>query len=690
MPSAEYSGPGADDVADVSRVLSSVNSVFSLSLILAQASSPAQAMRLVTTAVPSIAASHTAVAWHPSTSGEYYEQAPESLGGLLAGLTGVARLNVEGFPACWAFPITSPLGREQVFLIVSGGGDLSDQETFLLTVLAQQCGAVIASHELIAAERERLGQIAVLNAELEATVSTLARLTEIHRSLTETTAAGGGQPGIAATLHDLTSYPVLIADGLGNTRAAAGRVPEGHRLVNRETGQWEEIVSSLRATRRPVYRRRAWLVLAMPQADALSVIALVDPARSATETDLAALEYAATVLSVELARVHSVSEAELRGEADREREVAETRASVLAASEAQQRVILETALDAVISIGRDSRVTYVNSAFEQTFGYRAEDVIGLDLADTIVPPSLREAHRRGLARYLQTGQSSILNRRIEMSAMRADGTEFPAEVSVTPTGLPGQPAFTAYVRDITDRQRAEQELVASRARLVAASDAARQRVTRDLHDGAQQRLVATLISLQMAEQRWESAPQRARELLRQALEDARRGLEDLRALAAGLHPAILTQHGLAAAVRALSDRIPIPVEIDVPSIRLPAAIEAGLYFFCSEALTNIVKHAHATCAWVRLEVLADQCVVEVRDDGIGGALPRPETSGLIGLSDRIGALGGTVDIISAPSRGTVLRAAVPATGDTAPLSGPSAVTGLVAPDGGKAAGSVAS
>jgi len=533
MPSAEDSGPGPDDVTDVSRVLSSVNSVFSLSLILAQASSPAQAMRLVTTAVPSIAASHSAVAWHPSKSGDYYEQAPESVGGLLAGLTGVARLDVEGSLARWAFPITSPLGREQLFLVVTGGGDLSDQETFLLTVLAQQCGAVIASHELIAAERERL-------------------------------------------------------------------------------------------------------------------------------------------------------------EADREREVAETRASVLAASEAQQRVILETALDAVISIGRDSRVTYVNSAFEQTFGYRAEEVIGRDLADTIVPASLREAHRRGLARYLRTGQSSILNRRIEMSAMRADGTEFPAEVSVTPTGQPGRPAFTAYVRDITDRRRAEQELVASRARLVAASDAARQRVTRDLHDGAQQRLVSTLIGLQMAEQRWESAPQRARELVGQALDDARRGLEDLRALAAGLHPAILTQHGLAAAVRALAGRLPIPVEIDVPGIRLPEAIEAGLYFFCSEALTNIVKHAHATCAWVRLEVLADECVVEVRDDGIGGARARPETSGLIGLSDRIGALGGTVDIVSARSRGTVLRAAVPATRDTAPLPGSPSTTGPIAPDGGKAAGSVAS
>jgi PAS domain S-box-containing protein len=675
MPSTQYRGPGADDaddaddvVPDVGRVLSSLNSVFSLSLILAQASSPAQAMRLVTTAVPSIAASHSAVAWHPSKSGEYYEQAPESFGSLLTGLTGVARLDVEGFSACWAFPITSPLTREQVFLIVTGSEDLSDQETFLLSVLAQLCGTVIASQELIAAERERLSQIAMLNAELEATVSTLARLMEIHRSLTGI-AATGGQAGIAATLHELTTYPVLIVDELGNTRATAGQVPGDQRLVNRENGQWEEIVRSLRSTRRPVHHQIAWLMLAMPQADVLSVIALVDPARAATETDLAALEHAATVLSVELARLHSVSEAELRGKADREREVAEARASVLAASEARQRIILETALDAVVSIDRDGRVTYVNSAFERTFGYRAEEVIGHDLAQKIVPPSLREAHRRGLTRYLETGQASILDRRIEMPAMRADGAEFPVEVAVTRTGLPGQPTFTAYVRDITDRQRAEQELIASRARLVAASDAARQRVTRDLHDGAQQRLVATLISLQLAEQRWESAPQRARELVSQALNDARHGIEDLRELAAGLHPAILTQHGLAAAVRALADRLPIPVEIDVPGIRLPAPIEASLYFFCSEALTNVVKHAQATCAWIRLEVAADQWVAEVRDDGIGGARLGQETSGLMGLSDRLGALGGTLDIISPHSGGTVLRAAVPSPQGTAPPPG---------------------
>jgi PAS domain S-box-containing protein len=669
MASTEYRGPGADGAApDLSRLVTSANSVLSLSLILAQVSTPAQAMRLVTTAVPSIAASHTAVAWHPSRSGDYFEQAPPDVGRLLAGLTEAARLDLKGSAACWAFPISSPFSDEQVFLIVTGSEDLSDQETFLLSVLAQLSGTVIASQESIAAERERLSQIAALNAELETTVSTLARLMEIHRSLTGIVASGG-QAGIAATLHQLTGFPVLIVDGSGVTRMTAGQLPGDYPPVNREAEQWQEIASLLRTTRRAIYRPDAWLMPAVPQADVLSVIALVDPARSATETDLAALEYAATVLSVELARLQSVSEAELRGQADREREVAETRASVLAVSEARQRTVLEAALDAVISMDQYGRMTYANSAFERTFGYRAQDVVGRELAETIVPPLLREAHRRGLSRYLETGRSTILGLRIEVSAMRADGTLFPAEVTVTRTGLPGEAAFTGYVRDITDRRRAERELIASRARLVTASDAARQRITRDLHDGAQQHLVATLINLQLAEQRWESAPDRARELLGQALEDTRRGIENLRELVAGLHPAILTQHGLASAVRALADRLAIPVEIDMPGIRLPASIEASLYFFCSEALTNIVKHAQATRAWVRLEVAADRCVAEVGDDGIGGAHSGPETSGLTGLSDRIGAIGGTLDITSPPSAGTVLRASVPILPGTPPPAG---------------------
>jgi signal transduction histidine kinase len=243
--------------------------------------------------------------------------------------------------------------------------------------------------------------------------------------------------------------------------------------------------------------------------------------------------------------------------------------------------------------------------------------------------------------------------------MRADGSEFPAEVTVTRTGPSAEPAFTGYVRVITERKRAEQELMASRARLVAASDEARRRVTRDLHDGAQQRFVTTLINLQLVQQKWDSAPEQARELLGHAISDARHGLEDLREIASGIHPAILTQRGLAAAIDSLAARLPIPVQLDVPDRRLPASVEASVYFFCTEALTNVVRHASATSAWVRVDVAVDRCAVEVRDDGTGGARPRSEVSGLAGLHDRIGALQGTVEIVSPAGGGTLLTATIP-------------------------------
>ncbi|HEU5390262.1 MAG TPA: PAS domain S-box protein [Streptosporangiaceae bacterium] len=693
--------------------------------------------------------------------------------------------------------------------------------------------------------------------------------------------------------------------------------------------------------------------------------------------------------------------------AGREREIAEARAAELSAGEARHRAILAAALDGVIIIDQDGRVTYLNAAAERIFGYRADRVLGRELADAFLPPSAREAHRRGLTRYLASGQTHVLDRRIEVTAVRADGSEFPAELTVTRAGLPGAPAFIGYVRDITERQRAEEdlltarqrlkavadeqaalrrvatlvasgasqekvfavvaeevagcldlplvsvirfeasgtavhvgawgrqnpfavgtswqldehgasgrvyrsgrsarvdyahvpgpiaarlvgqagirsavavpiivngrpwgammalstatapqpastearlasftelvataianaeahqelrrladeqaalrqvatlvaqgaeqtavfdavcevtgrlfgaasvnlaqftademnltqagwsqrgthvppgtrlpldgesinalirqahapvrvdsyegrsgrlaarlrelgiqsevgapvvvdgevwgaliagtdqadplppgteervasfaeligtavsnataraELIASRARMVTASDAARRRVTRDLHDGAQQQLVSTIINLQLAQQSWSSAPERAREYLNLALRDAGSSINGLREIAAGIHPAILTLRGLAAALDALADRLPMPVRLDVTDRRLSAPIEASVYFFCSEALTNVVKHAKASSAWVRVAVEENRCTIEVGDDGIGGAEARLETSGLIGLRDRIGALKGAMHISSPPSSGTALRAWIPLSYDTA-------------------------
>jgi PAS domain S-box-containing protein len=688
-------------------------------------------------------------------------------------------------------------------------------------------------------------------------------------------------------------------------------------------------------------------------------------------------------------------------QADRERAVAAARAAELSAGEARHRAILEAALDGVISIDEQGRVTYVNPAAERIFGYRAGEIEGRELAETLVPTSLRDAHRRGFARYLATGQGRILGRRIEISAMRADGSEFPAELTVTRADLAGAPAFVGYVRDITDLMRATEdleaarlrlkvvadeqaalrrvatlvagrapqaevfgvvakevagclelplisivrfetdgtathvgvwgeqnphpvgtswrldehgasgivsrsgqsarvdyarvpgeiaaklaheagirsavavpivvngrlwgtmmalstaatpqaantearlasftelvatalanaeareelqqladeqaalrevatlvaqgaepravfdavcevtgrligaasvnlarfttdehnltisgwsqrgthvppgtrlplegdsinaivrqtrapgrvdtydglpgplaarlrelgirsevgapvivdgsvwgaliagtdqpeplppgaewrlasfaelvatavsnaaarsELIESRARMITAFDAARRRVTRDLHDGAQQRFVSAIINLQLAQQKWSSEPEPARDLLDRALGDASSGVQELREIAAGIHPAILTHRGLSAALESLAARLPIPVELDVPGLRLPEPVESSIYFFCSEALTNVVKHARASSARLRVALEDDRCTIEVRDDGIGGADSRPGTSGLTGLRDRIGALKGAMEISSPVAGGTALRAWLP-------------------------------
>ncbi len=466
-----------------------------------------------------------------------------------------------------------------------------------------------------------------------------------------------GQPVWVVTYEGLISYvnpAAVTALGFGDAAELIGQ--NGHWLVHykRPDGSRFPIedcpLTRVRQTGEPLELAQDWWIRKDGSMIPVSCTAVPIPTPDGWGTAVAFTD---------------MTERRAAENAARARDVAAARTTELAASEARQRAILEAALDGVISIDRRARITYANSAAERIFGYRADELIGRELPEAIMPPSLREAHRDGFARYLATGETHILDRRIEITAMRADGSEFPAELTVTRTGLPEAPAFTGYIRDITDRQRAERELIASRARLVTAFDAARQRVTRDLHDGAQQRFVSTIINLQLAQQKWDTEPPRARELLDAALSDARRGTDELREIAAGIDPAILTQRGLATALRALAGRLPVPVQLQLPERRLPGPIEASVYFFCSEALTNVVKHARASYVSVRVTAEEDGCTVEVHDDGVGGARPGSDTSGLTGLHDRIGALNGAMDIISPADGGTTLHAWIPVTPDQA-------------------------
>ncbi|MEA2293545.1 MAG: hypothetical protein QOE86_1184 [Solirubrobacteraceae bacterium] len=201
------------------------------------------------------------------------------------------------------------------------------------------------------------------------------------------------------------------------------------------------------------------------------------------------------------------------------------------------------------------------------------------------------------------------------------------------------------------------QLDASRARLVTEADEARRRVVRDLHDGAQQRLVHTIVTLKLAERALRGSDGEAASLVGEALEQAQRGNAELRELAHGILPASLTYGGLRAGVDAVAARLDLPIEVDVPAQRFPAEIERCAYFIVAESLTNVVKHAEARKALVRAVVNDAVLHVEVRDDGMGGA--DPDGHGLIGLRDRATALGGRLDIDSRPGGGTVVNATLP-------------------------------
>jgi PAS domain S-box-containing protein len=495
-------------------------------------------------------------------------------------------------------------------------------------------------------------------------------------------------------------------------------------------------------------------------------------------------------------------------------------------SEARKTAILNAAFDCIVTMDGDGNIIEVNAATEATFGYGAEEMVGRELAELMIPPGrLREDHRRGLRRYMGTGASRIVGHPVELTAMRADGSTFPVELAVTRPELPGPALFCGYLRDVTERRRAElalqgmaeeqaalrrvatavaaeveperlfgliaeevgraldagignilrydgdgtalvmgvwsegadaipvgttlvldgdtiaptiwrtrrparydslegktgsladtlrstgikaavgapvfaagelwgaviissddapfppeaefrvgdfadlaaqaianaharEELAASRMRIVEASDAERRRLERNLHDGAQQRLVATSLAVRMAARRVTDDPA-LRAMLDGAGNELMLALEELRELARGLHPAVLSDHGLYAAVEAVAERAPLPVKVDVPiDERLPETVEAAAYFVVCEALTNVAKYAHASEARVRVERSDGHATVEVVDDGVGGADERGG-SGLRGLADRVEALGGRLVVSSPLGEGTAVRAQLP-------------------------------
>ena len=340
----------------------------------------------------------------------------------------------------------------------------------------------------------------------------------------------------------------------------------------------------------------------------------------------------------------------------------------------QQEERLQALIDssplALVEFGLDTRIRLWNPAAERIFGWSREEIVGT--AGFPMAPPAKPAEAVELFDRVQAGDS--IND-YETVRLRRDGALVPVSIAAAPVrDASGQVVgnMVAYT-DITERKAQEaevhrlddelharlEELAASRARIVTAGDTERRRLERNLHDGAQQRLVALSLSLRLAQAKIESDPAAARATLAGAADELGLALEELRELARGLHPAVLTDRGLRAAVEMLAGRAPIPVEIaDVPAERLPEPVEAAAYYLIAEALTNVTKYARASVVRVRVAASDANVLVEVSDDGVGGADPA-SGSGLRGLADRVEALGGSLAVVSPVGAGTSLRAEIP-------------------------------
>jgi PAS domain S-box-containing protein len=497
-------------------------------------------------------------------------------------------------------------------------------------------------------------------------------------------------------------------------------------------------------------------------------------------------------------------------------------------ADARKSAILNAAFDCVVTMDHEGNIVEVNKATERTFGYSAAEMMGKELAALMIPPDLREAHRSALKRYIATGQERVINHPIELRGMRRDGSEFPVELAITRPDLPGPPLFCGYLRDVTERRRAEkavrrlaneqaalrrvatavaaehdpgrvfgvvteevgrllgaqtanmirydgagaaavvggwnaegvrsvpvgdyvrldgdtvamrvwqtegparvdsyediegemaqslrdlgfraavaapvwlggglwgavivstvkpepfppgaeqrladfaelvtqalanaqarQELAASRARIVEAGDAERRRLERNLHDGAQQRLVSLALNLRLAARACSPEDEMSRAAFERSGEELAQALEELRELARGIHPAVLSDRGLEPAIEALAARTPVPVKFAIElEERLPEPVEAAAYYVVAEALTNAAKHSHASEVSVRIGRANGLARIEVADDGVGGA-GSASGSGLRGLADRVEALGGRLELESPLGEGTTVRAEIP-------------------------------
>ena len=323
--------------------------------------------------------------------------------------------------------------------------------------------------------------------------------------------------------------------------------------------------------------------------------------------------------------------------------------------------LMASMADAVYAVDDGGVVLFANAAAVDILGYASEsELIGRPSHATIHHsyPDGRPFPESDcpLLAPRQTGEPV----RVDQDwFVRRDGSFVPVAYSSAPVAIGQRRGAVVVFRDISERNRAEAERLradaihASRARIVQAALDERRRLGRDLHDGAQQRLINVIFALQVAGRG--AGDETAQRSIAEALEETQLAIRDLRDIGAGLDPSVLAHRGLAAAITSLTARTPVPVTLDLPAERFAPLTESTVYFVVSEALANVAKHAEASEAAVTIAVAADRLAVTVTDDGRGGAAG----SGLAGLADRVAAVGGTLTIESPPGAGTRVLAELP-------------------------------
>ena len=349
-------------------------------------------------------------------------------------------------------------------------------------------------------------------------------------------------------------------------------------------------------------------------------------------------------------------------------------------SEARKSAILDSALDAIVTLNHRGQITEFNPAAEKAFGRRREDVVGKEMAGLLIPHSFREQHRRGLERYIATGHGAILGKRVELTAMRADSKEFPVEVSITAVSVDGPPMFTGFIRDISERKRAEKQMRDSREQLRALAaylqsvrEEERTRIAREVHDELGQTLTGLKMDLAWLEKRIAAVSdtgelEQCEEKLQELPGRVDSIISTVRKIATELRPPVLDDLGLEAAIewqiQEFEKRTGITCHFhsSLKHVDLNPVRATAVFRIFQETLTNVVRHAQASQVNIYLREEENKLILEVQDNGrgvTGRELSGTKSLGLLGMRERATMLDGEVNIIGRQGKGTTVGVRIP-------------------------------